>query len=188
MQTGGLLDGYMNFGGCNDFEHGSIYCQGGNAFTVYGTMKEKWINLGGEKGFLGFPTSDELGTPDGIGRYNYFQAGLIYWTPDTGAHEVHGDIAGKWDSLGRERSYLGYPVTDECETPDTIGRYNHFQGGSIYWTPDTGAQAIHRLVFEKWESLGWEQGYLGYPLTDTEGTPTTVLSNDFQGGFIRSGQ
>ena len=48
-------------------------------------------------------------------------------------------FANKWASLGWERSFLGYPLTDETGTPDGVGRYNHFQGGSVYWTPGTGA-------------------------------------------------
>ncbi|HZB49770.1 MAG TPA: hypothetical protein VE547_11820, partial [Mycobacteriales bacterium] len=35
----------------------------------------------------------------------------IYWSPDTGAHPVHGDIRARWAQLGWEESYLGFPVT-----------------------------------------------------------------------------
>src|SRR5207302_49498 len=83
---------------------------------------------------------------DGVGRYNHFQGGSIYWTPGTGAHEVHGAIKDKWASMGWERSFLGYPVTDETGTPDGVGRYNHFQGGSIYWTPSIGAYEVHGAI------------------------------------------
>ena len=40
---------------------------------------------------LGYPTTDESGTPDHIGRYNHFAGsggGSIYWTRTTGAHAV----------------------------------------------------------------------------------------------------
>jgi uncharacterized protein with LGFP repeats len=50
---------------------------------------------------MGYPTTDELSTPDGIGRYNHFdKAGSIYWTPGTGAHEVYGAIRQRWSALG----------------------------------------------------------------------------------------
>src|SRR5215472_6191236 len=79
-------------------------------YQVYGAIGEKWNSLGGANGFLGAPLNDETGTPDGRGRYNHFQGGSIYWTQETGAHEVHGMIREKWASMGWERSSLGYPI------------------------------------------------------------------------------
>src|SRR5262245_37360905 len=99
---------------------------------VHGLIREKWAALGGEGSLLGYPTTDETHKLDGTGRYNHFQGRWIYWTPHTGAYEVHGLIREKWAALGGEGSLLGYPTTDETPTPDGIGRYNHFQGGSIY--------------------------------------------------------
>jgi uncharacterized protein with LGFP repeats len=154
-------------------------------FQVYGEIAKKWQSLGGVGGFLGAPLTDETGTPDGVGRYNHFQGGSIYWTPKTQAHEVHGLIRDKWSSLGWEKSFLGYPVTDETGTPDGVGRFNHFQGGSIYWTPKTQARVVHGLIRDKWSSLGWERSFLGYPVTDETGTPDGVgRFNHFQGGSI----
>ncbi len=87
---------------------------------------------------LGFPTTDELPTPDTRGRFNHFQTGSIYWTPQTGAHEVHGLIRDKWASMGWERSFLGYPVSDE--KPHDHGRVSNFEHGRIIWTPESGIQ------------------------------------------------
>ena len=153
--------------------------------SVIGAIRDKWLALGGPSSFLGQPLTDELTTPDGVGRYNHFQGGSIYWTPNTGAHEVHGDIRNKWAALGWERSFLGYPLTDESPTPDGIGRFNHFQGGSIYWTPKTGAHEIHGDIRNKWASMGWERSFLGYPLTDESPTPDGIgRFNHFQSGSI----
>jgi len=170
----------------NHFQGGSIYwTPTTKAFEVHGDIKKKWASLGWEKSFLGYPLTDEMTTPDKIGRYNHFQGGSIYWTPTTKAYEVHGDIRAKWSSLGWERSFLGYPVTDEMKTPDGKGRYNHFQGGSIYWTPKTGAHEVHGAIRAKWASLGWEKCYLGYPITDELATPDGKgRYNHFQGGSI----
>ena len=52
---------------------------------------------------------------------------------------VSGPIRDKWGELGWELSALGYPTTDTLTTPDGVGRYNLFQGGSIYWSLLTGA-------------------------------------------------
>jgi hypothetical protein len=129
------------------YRNGSLYWSPGRgAHLVHGLIREKWAALGWEQGF-GYPLTDELPTPDGIGRFNHFQSCSIYWTPQTGAHEVHGAIREKWASLGWERGYLGYPVTDEIQVGDPADtRYSNFQGGSIRWTPKTGAIDYHSQV------------------------------------------
>ena len=167
--------------GIGRFNHfsnaGSIYwTPNTGAWSIHGAIRDKWASLGWERSFLGYPVTDESGTPDGIGRFNHFSnAGSIYWTPNTGAWSIHGAIRDKWASLGWERSFLGYPVTDESGTPDGIGRFNHFSNaGSIYWTPNTGAWSIHGAIRDKWASLGWERSFLGYPVTDESGTPDGI--------------
>jgi len=153
--------------------------------SVIGAIRVKWLSLGGASGFLGQPLTDELTTPDGVGRYNHFQGGSIYWTPSIGAHVIYGAIRDKWASMGWERSFLGYPLTDELPAPDGIGRYNHFQGGSIYWTPTTHAYEVNGAIRDKWASIGWERSGLGYPLTDELPTPDGIgRYNHFQGGSI----
>lgn len=177
-------DGYGRF---RHFQGGSIYwTPDTGAYEVHGAILQKWESLGWERSDLGYPITDESTTPDGIGRYNHFQYGSIYWTPDTGAHEVHGAIREKWAQLGWERSDLGYPTTDEARTPDGIGRYNHFQYGSIYWTPDTGAHEVRGVIHAKWAELGWEQSWLGYPISDEEPSSCSGWTREsrFQSGII----
>ena len=155
------------------------------SFAVYGAIGEKWAQLGGEGGFLGAPLTDETGTPDGVGRFNHFAGGSIYWTPETGAHAVYGAIRDKWANMGWERSFLGYPITDETGTPDGVGRFNHFQGGSIYWTPRTGAQAVNGAIRDEWARMGWETSRLRYPIRDEQGmSDGRGRYSEFQGGTI----
>jgi uncharacterized protein with LGFP repeats len=118
-----------------------------------------------------------------VGRFNTFQRGSIYFTPATGAHEVIGDIHSKWVTLGREAGLLGYPLTDETKTPDEVGRFNHFQNGSIYWTPTTGSHEVHGPIRAKWAELGWETSALGYPVKD-EYAVTGGRESEFQKGFL----
>ena len=114
------------------------------AFQIIGDIYAKWKELGGSW----IPDTDETTTPDGIGRYNHFSDGTasIYWTPDTGAHAIYGDIRKRWSELGWERSGLGYPTSDEDDI-DEGGRANSFQHGWIYWWPDTGAIDLGDIVF-----------------------------------------
>jgi uncharacterized protein with LGFP repeats len=143
---------------------------------VCGAIRAKYQALGGPSSFLGYPVTDETGTPDGVGRFNHFSNnGSIYWTPSTGAWSVHGAIRSKWASLGWERSFLGYPITDETGTPDGVGRFNHFSNsGSIYWTPVAGASSIHGAIRGRYEAVGGPASFLGYPVTDETGTPDGV--------------
>jgi hypothetical protein len=65
----------------------------------------------------------------------------IYWSPETGAHVVEGEILDLWRKLGAEKSTLGYPIADETNTYDARGRVSRFQHGQIVWDPETGAVA-----------------------------------------------
>ena len=162
-----------------------VWTPDAGAHEVHGAILGRYLAMGGPAGLLGPPSTDETGTPDGIGRYNHFHAGSAYWTPTTGAHDVHGAIRDLWASLGWERSALGYPVTDETGTPDGLGRFNHFQAGSAYWSPSTGAHEVRGAIRDTWASLGWERSALGYPTTNETGTPDGVgRFNGFQGGAV----
>ena len=101
-----------------------------------------WKSLGWETGFLGYPLTDELPTPDGVGRFNHFQGGSIYWTPQTGVHEVHGDIRELWKNLGWELGCLGYPISNEEDSSGGWARQSRFEHGIIKWSPSQGAQAL----------------------------------------------
>jgi len=141
--------------------------------------------LGAAGSFLGQPSGDLEAFPDGVGYGIQYAGGTIVWTSETGAHEVHGDIRGKWNQLGAQNGFLGYPLGDETGTPDRVGRYNHFQGGSVYWTPATGAHEVHGDIRGKWAELGWETSFLGYPVSDETGVANGGgRFNDFQGGSI----
>jgi hypothetical protein len=89
---------------------------------------------------LGAPTSDIRMAVDGIGRYREFKNGSVYWSPQTGAHEVHGGIRDKWLSLGGPAGELGYPVSDETTARDGVTRISRFQHGWISWNQRAGIQ------------------------------------------------
>lgn len=132
-------------------------------------IDRKYAELGGPNSHLGSPTTNEQACSDGVGRFRKYQNGVIFWSSSTGAHEVRGAIFIKWATLGYERSFLGYPTSDETGVGgpgDTTHRFNTFQNGAIYWTPETGAHEMHGAIFEKWKALGGSFSPVGYPVTD----------------------
>lgn len=153
------------------------------ARAVYGQIRDLWGALGWELGTHGYPRSSELTTPNGRGRYNDFQNGGIYWLPGVGARSVLGEIYKSWARTGWEGGRLGFPITNETPTPDGRGRYNHFERGSVYWTPQTGAHVVEGAIRDRWAALGWERSYLGYPTSDEYAVPGGRRT-DFQGGSV----
>ncbi len=160
-------------------------CDGAKGQTQ-GAIDAKYRELGGCGSVLGATLTNEIPTPDGRGRYNVFERGSIYWTEQTGAHEVHGQIRDKWAELGWETAEgsMGYPITDEVKTPDGIGRYNVFERGSIYWTEQTGAHGVYGYIRDTWKRLGWEAGSLGYPTSEEYDTDDKKRRSDFQYGYV----
>jgi GH25 family lysozyme M1 (1,4-beta-N-acetylmuramidase) len=173
-------------GWAQNYEHGVIYyTPATGAWAVFGQILNHYQQLGGPGGALGFPTTDETPTPDGVGRYNHFsKSASIYWTQSTGAWSVQGSIRDRWAALGWEGGPMGYPTTDETPTPDGVGRYNHFsKSASIYWTQSTGAWSVQGAIRDRWAALGWEHSRLGYPTSDEFGVPGG-RRNNFQHGYI----
>jgi len=95
------------------------------------------------------------------------------------------NIAQKYENYTGADGVLGNATSAETTTPDGVGHFRHFQGGSIYWTPTTCAQEIHGAIVQRWAATGWETGPLGYPLTDQNVTADGIgRYNQFQHGSI----
>ncbi|WP_298180771.1 PQQ-dependent sugar dehydrogenase [Saccharomonospora sp.] len=155
--------------------------------AVYSTpVEQRYENEPELREVLGAPAGPVVIDADVY--YREHADGLLYWSPRTGTHEVHGPIAEKYlESGGHER--FGPPTTDQVVTPDGRGRFNHFLGApytrtaSVYWTPETGAHAVYGAIRRHWAALGWERSYLGYP-TSSEYSVAGGRRNDFQGGYV----
>lgn len=162
----------------------------GSTHWVRGAIRAKWLATGGERGPLGYPVSSEHISPGG-GAFVEFQhngssRAFVMWSPDTGAHYLKGAIADRYVRASGPWGALGYPTTDEEGTPDGRGAYNHFNGNggsSIYWSPSTGAHDVRGGIRDRWQSLRWENSYLGYPTSDSHPIENG-RRNDFQGGYI----
>ena len=66
-----------------------FWSQDTGAHAIYGAIRDRWAQLGWERGKLGFPTSDERDVRVGgvNGRQVDFEKGNIVWSPKKGARE-----------------------------------------------------------------------------------------------------
>ncbi|MBF6350635.1 MULTISPECIES: LGFP repeat-containing protein [Nocardia] len=102
----------------------------GTEVTVSGSIYQKYTEAGGPAGTLGMPEGEEQVAGDG-GRYQNFVGGTIFFSEETGAHIVWGDIREAWEANGGAEGELGFPISDEQDTPE--GKMSEFEGGTITW-------------------------------------------------------
>ncbi|SNR56885.1 hypothetical protein [Blastococcus mobilis] len=176
-------------GGClQQFQGGTIYTTPatGTRTLLNGPIADAWGAQRWEQGPLGYPTADQrCGLKDG-GCLQQFQGGTIYTAPATGTRTVlSGPIADAWGAQKWEQGLLGYPATDQrCGLRDG-GCSQTFQGGSISWSPATGAHAVAGAVQTTWTAQGAESGPLGYPRgPQVCGLKDGGCLQQFQGGTI----
>ncbi|MCP1387549.1 alpha/beta hydrolase-fold protein [Corynebacterium sp. TA-R-1] len=151
----------------------------GAACTAIGAIGEVT-----QSGVVGTCVNDEYPVGEnGKGRAQDFRGGTAFWSPETGAHALFGAILAKYSGLGGAAGWLGFPLTGETKTPDGKGRFVHFQNGSIYWTPETGAYAIPGDMVKAWGEQGFETGQLGYPVAEATKTGEGYVQR-FQGGYL----
>ncbi|WP_346620375.1 Ig-like domain-containing protein [Blastococcus montanus] len=174
-------------GGCwQGFQGGTIHWSPATgAHATDGAMRDAWARTGWENGRLGYPTTDAVCGLRGGGCWQGFQGGTIHWSPATGAHATDGAMRGAWARAGWENGRLGYPTTDAVCGLRGGGCWQDFQGGTIHWSPTTGAHATDGAMRGAWARAGWENGRLGYPTTDaTCGLRGGGCWQGFQGGTI----
>src|SRR6266542_1408348 len=152
------------------FQGAQMYFKSGasKAFEVHGAILAKYLSSGGPA-VWGFPVSNEQDVMSGtaaIGRISEFERCSIYWSGNTGAFEVHGDIRDRYRLVGGPGGDLGFPTSDESDVPGASApaRYNTFQHGRIVWFGST-TQTYVCLAFDitlgrvdTVESEGWLRG------------------------------
>ncbi|MDF2048678.1 GH25 family lysozyme, partial [Arthrobacter sp. Cr_A7] len=117
---------------------------------------------------LGAPTSTIIcGLRDG-GCFRGYEAGIVMWSPTAGAQpSLAGPIRDAWARKGYENGQMGYPVSGVICGLKNGGCFQNYQGGSIMWSPSTGAALVpFGAIREHWAAQGYENGGLGYPLSD----------------------
>jgi len=141
---------------------------------------------GGPLGPLG--ASD--GEPYKIGSNGWgqnFVNGKIFYSPDTGANVVTGQVLAKYESVGGPEGDLGFPVTGEVDGGVApASRMSSFAAADkpvIFWTPDYGAVIVRGAMNAAWQKLGGATGALGVPAADQTDNGDTITQK-FGGGAI----
>jgi uncharacterized protein YkwD len=136
-------------------------------------------------GSLGYATGSEVYGLKGGGSYQMYQGGAIIYSPASGARVSKGAIRTTWASTGFENGYLGYPVSDEVGGLRNGGAYQNYQGGSIIWSPKTGARISVGGIRTVWAASGYENGPLGYPTgNEVYGLKNGGVYQMYEGGAI----
>ncbi|WP_019201321.1 alpha/beta hydrolase-fold protein [Tsukamurella sp. 1534] len=118
------------------------------------------------------------------GRAQDFRGGQIFWSTDSGAEVVGGAIGGAYLGAGGPGGALGFPTGAERPLADKKGRYQQFQGGTVYWTPETGARAVRGEIGKKYAALGFEKSPVGLPVGDETPVRGGGAFQRFQGGVL----
>ncbi|MFC9895382.1 LGFP repeat-containing protein [Nocardia sp. NPDC127579] len=140
----------------------------------------RYTDFGGAGSFCGQPTG--AATTVAGGAMRGYQGCNIYYSADTGAKVMYGDILAKYQAVGGPEGSLGFPTNDESGTGDGLGRFNNFAaegGAAIYWGPDSGAHVVEGKVLDAWRTSGGVAGPFGYPtadVTDTNGVMTGMFA------------
>ncbi|CEH08576.1 large surface protein A [Propionibacterium freudenreichii] len=162
------------------FQGGRIYWFGPTGgHMVRGGIGDSYVSQGASTGFLGLPTSSEI-SADG-GSYQAFQGGRIYWKDGLGNATVHGAILDEYLRLGASSGVLRFPRGGE--TAINGGTSQDFEGGRIYWRPNSYAYSVRGAVGATYFAWGASDGALGFPTSNETPTDDGTIQT-FQNGTI----
>jgi uncharacterized protein with LGFP repeats len=186
-QTSGVVCGLRDGGCFQGFQNGAAMWSpaSGAQPSLFGPVRDAWQRSGFENGAMGYPVSGLICGLKNDGCFQNYQGGSIMWSPSSGAAlSTFGAIRDFWQQQNFENGPLGYPVSDAYCGLKNGGCFQNFQGGTVMWSPATGAQTIvPGPVQQVWQGSGYEGGTLGYPTGKQEcNTRTTECTQTFQSG------
>jgi len=176
-------------GGCYQmFEGGAILWSGATNAQISnnGPIRSAYAAAGFENGYLGYPATGQICGLRNAGCYQMYQGGAVLWSSATGAHpSPFGAIRGTYASFGFESGRLGYPTSPEhCGTKNG-GCYQMYETGAIIWGPGLGAYfSPFGAIRGVWGSQGFENGWMGYPMSHETCSSSTTCEQVFQGAVL----
>ena len=182
--TSGETNTFYRDGTTQNFEKGTIYWNDTTGSRIVkNAIKNRYVDLGAERSYLKYPTSNEMSLRNG-GFYQKFQGGNIYWSSATGAHPTSNSVHGAWSRVGYENGDLGYPTSSLLTFKyDKAAQYQNFQGGMII-VGKPGSYHVKGAILSQWKSLGWERSAAGLPTSDPRPLANGGMYQKFQGGSI----
>jgi hypothetical protein len=101
------------------------------------------------------------------------------------ASTAASDIDNKYAELGHGK--LGSPKGPEYTVGDKVGRARHYDKGSIFWTPTTGAHVIYLEIRDHWNYHGGTEK-LGYPTSDESNIDPAKTAGYIHRGSFQHGE
>lgn len=143
-----------------------------------------WVyaSAGGKDSQLGCPTGNTGVTPGGVGVFQHFRRGSIYWKSSVGGTQpqiVLDPIRNKWRDLGWEQGLMGWPTASTFPVrgpDDELGAFTEFEGGTIL-TSSAGTFEVHGAIREKMLQLG--VATVGFPTSDETDFPEGGKASHF---------
>ena len=172
-------------GRAQDHVAGRVYWSAGTgASALTGAVLARYTALGGPGGTLGLPTSDEVAAPRGT--VTGFVGGRLYASATSGVQLVRGGVLQAYLAAGGPGGRLGLPVGEE--EGHASGVRARFEGGSVYWSPATGAQVVAGAALAAYVAAGEGAGPLGMPVAAETADGGGAYVTRFTGGRVyRSG-
>jgi uncharacterized protein with LGFP repeats len=166
------------------FAGGAVYLVGGRAFEVTGPIWASYRDLGAQASVLGLPLASPQAAGVAGATVQNFAGGRVYTGSGIGTNAVYGAIEDRYTAMGAERSALGLPLTGEVAGPIAGSRMTRFTGGTIFWSPSTGAREVYGAIGGYYLRNGLSSK-VGLP-TDFEraGNAPGVRLQEFRSGTI----
>ena len=164
-----------------------IYSSTGGAWESSGGIRERWAMMRFDSGVMGFPTGPVASeTLNGqTAWWQCYQGGCILGSAATGFWESKGGIREEYKKFNFEHGWLGLPTGPENWTGK--GWWQSYQGGIIIGSTATGFYPSNGGIRDRWSRLGFENGVMGFPTSETISETLngqTAWWQCYQGGCI----
>ncbi len=108
----------------------------------------------------------------------------LAWPEWTSGPSVSPQMRLLWDRWGGPDGPIGVPTASQRCDLSPEGCVQQFSGAAVYWSPQTGAQAVGGLLLTRWKASGGPAAGIGYPTSSVFGCPASGCTQTFQSGVV----